>query len=466
MIAEIGQFSIILALMLALAGVIVPSYGIAKNDAALMQLAERIMLAIFLMVATAYAALTQAFIVSDFSIKLVATNSHSLKPFLYKITGVWANHEGSMLFWVLNLAIFGAAVALRGGRLPLRFRARVLTVQMTILIGFLAFMIFTSNPFERLDPAPIEGMGLNPLLQDPGLAFHPPMLYLGYVGLSVAFSFAIAALIEGDVSPMWARWVRPWSLTAWLFLTGGLALGSWWAYYELGWGGWWFWDPSENAAFMPWLAATALLHSAIVVEKRDALKTWTVLLAIVAFSFSLLGTFIVRSGVLTSVHAFANDPERGIFILAFLALTIGGSLALYAWRAPALKGGGLFQMVSREGALVMNNILLSSFAGVVLVGTLYPLIVEAMDGSQISVGPPFFEFGAKILMIPLIIVLGVCAFHELEACNAIEASTLGFACPACCSGCGSDSVLGCDWRSGHDTCWSDPWFLSYCHIAC
>ena len=336
----------------------------------------------------------------------VASNSHTAKPMLYKISGVWGNHEGSLLLWVLILTLFACAVSLRGRYLPARFRARVLAVQSLLVVGFLLFILLTSNPFERLDPAPVEGNGLNPLLQDPGLAFHPPMLYLGYVGLSVAFSFAVAALIEGEVTPLWARWVRPWTLAAWIFLTGGLALGSWWAYYELGWGGWWFWDPVENAAFMPWLAATALLHSAIVVEKRDALKSWTILLSIIAFSFSLLGTFLVRSGVLTSVHAFAVDPARGIFILGFLALVVGGSVTLYAWRAPKLAPGGVFGLVSRESALVLNNILLSTFAAVVLVGTLYPLVVEALGAGQLSVGPPFFEYAAAVLMSPLIVALG------------------------------------------------------------
>ncbi|TNE64664.1 MAG: heme lyase CcmF/NrfE family subunit [Alphaproteobacteria bacterium] len=407
MLAEVGHFALVLALVLALVGATVPHVGIHKGHTRLMAMADRVAVGMFLMVAIAFAALTHAFVTSDFSVLVVAANSHTAKPMLYKISGVWGNHEGSLMLWVLILSLFAAAVSMAGRKLPLRFRARVLSVQCLLAVGFLLFILLTSNPFLRLDPAPIEGNGLNPLLQDPGLAFHPPMLYLGYVGLSVSFSFAVAALIEGEVSPLWARWVRPWTLMAWIFLTGGLALGSWWAYYELGWGGWWFWDPVENAAFMPWLAAAALLHSAIVVEKRDALKSWTILLAIVAFSFSLLGTFLVRSGVLTSVHAFAVDPARGVFILGFLAFVIGGSMTLYAWRAPKLVPGGLFGMVSRESALILNNILLSCFAAVVLVGTLYPLVMEAFGAGQISVGAPFFEYGATVLMSPLIVALGM-----------------------------------------------------------
>ncbi|GHF14391.1 cytochrome c biogenesis protein CcmF [Kordiimonas sediminis] len=406
MIAEIGHFAVILALIASLIGATFPHVGIARNDDRLMILGGRMAYVQFVCMIVAFGALMYSYVISDFSVLNVATNSHSAKPLLYKIAGTWGNHEGSLLLWALMLSLFAAAVALRGKRLPLRFQSRAIAVQNLLGFGFLLFIVATSNPFERLDPVAIEGNGLNPLLQDPGLIFHPPMLYLGYVGLSAAFSFAVAALIEGEVSPAWARWVRPWTLAAWVLLTGGIALGSWWAYYELGWGGWWFWDPVENASFMPWLAATALLHSAIVVEKRDALKSWTILLAIIAFSLSLLGTFIVRSGVVVSVHAFASDPTRGIFILGFLAFVIGGSLALYAWRAPSLVPGGLFGMVSRESALVLNNILLSTFAGVVLVGTLYPLVLEAFDGSQISVGPPFFEFAAAVLMSPLVIALG------------------------------------------------------------
>jgi cytochrome c-type biogenesis protein CcmF len=373
MIAEIGQFVLILTLVLAAVQATLPLWGAARGDAALMALADRTAIGQAAMLLIAFAALTYGFVTSDFSLAVVYQNSHSLKPMLYKISGVWGNHEGSMLLWILVLALFSAAVALFGRNLPPSLKARVLAVQAMVGLGFLAFIIFTSNPFARLSPTPLDGTGLNPLLQDPGLAFHPPLLYLGYVGFSMAFSFAVAALIEGKVDAAWARWVRPWTLAAWTFLTAGIALGSWWAYYELGWGGWWFWDPVENASFIPWLFGTALLHSAIIVEKRDALKSWTILLAIITFSMSLLGTFLVRSGVLTSVHAFAVDPERGVFILGILILTIGSALTLFAIRAPGMKGGGLFAPVSREGALVANNMLLTVAAGTVLLGTLYPL---------------------------------------------------------------------------------------------
>ncbi len=337
----------------------------------------------------------------------VALNSHSAKPLLYKISGTWGNHEGSMLLWVLILAIFGGALAGFGSALPPTLKARALAVQAFIAVGFYLFILLTSNPFARLLPPPPDGQGLNPLLQDPGLAFHPPFLYLGYVGFSMAFSFAIAALIEGRVDAGWARWVRPWTLAAWTFLTVGIALGSWWAYYELGWGGWWYWDPVENASLLPWLVGTALLHSAIVVEKRDALKGWTVFLAIVTFALSLLGTFLVRSGVLTSVHAFATDPTRGIFILGLLIVIIGGSLALFAWRGPGLQGGGLFQPVSREGALLLNNLLLTTAAAAVLLGTLYPLLLEATGGAKVSVGPPFFNAVFLPLMMPLVAAMAI-----------------------------------------------------------
>ncbi|NND50406.1 MAG: heme lyase CcmF/NrfE family subunit, partial [Rhizobiales bacterium] len=334
MITEIGHFALLLALGLSVIQASLPLIGAARADQSMMQTAVPAAKGQFVFVLVAFAALTYAYVTSDFSVQNVWANSHSAQPMLYKLSGVWGNHEGSMLLWVLILALFGALVATFGNNLAASLRARVLAVQGAIGTAFLLFIIATSNPFLRLDPAPIDGQDLNPLLQDPGLAFHPPFLYLGYVGFSTAFAFAVAALIEGRVDAAWARWVRPWTLTAWMFLTIGIAMGSWWAYYELGWGGWWFWDPVENASFMPWLAGTALLHSALVVEKRDALKVWTVLLAIIAFSLSLVGTFLVRSGVLTSVHAFAVDPERGVFILAILTVFIGGSLALYAWRAP------------------------------------------------------------------------------------------------------------------------------------
>jgi len=409
MIAEVGQFVLVLALALAVVQATLPLIGAARGDAALMTLADRTAIGQAAALLIAFAALTYAFVVSDFSLEVVYLNSHSLKPMLYKVSGVWGNHEGSMLLWVLVLALFSAAVVLFGRNLPPTLKARVLAVQAMVGVGFLAFVIFTSNPFARLSPAPLDGNGLNPLLQDPGLAFHPPLLYLGYVGFSMAFSFAVAALIEGRVDAAWGRWVRPWTLAAWTFLTAGIALGSWWAYYELGWGGWWFWDPVENASFIPWLFGTALLHSAIVVEKRDALKSWTILLAIITFSMSLLGTFLVRSGVLTSVHAFAVDPERGVFILGILALATGGALTLFAVRAPGMKGGGLFAPVSREGSLLANNMLLTVAAGTVLLGTLYPLILEALSGgaSKVSVGPPFFNATFGPIMVPLVILMAL-----------------------------------------------------------
>ncbi|MDX1424463.1 MAG: heme lyase CcmF/NrfE family subunit, partial [Kiloniellales bacterium] len=407
MIPEIGHFALILALLVALVQGSVPMLGAARGRGDWMVLAGPTALLQLALMATAFLALMQAYVVSDFSVLNVAQNSHSAKPLLYKITGVWGNHEGSMVLWILILALFGAAVALFGGNLPETLKARVLAVQAWIAAGFLLFTILTSNPFARLVPAPADGADLNPLLQDPGLAFHPPMLYTGYVGFSIAFSFAIAALIEGKVDAAWARWVRPWTLVAWSFLTAGIALGSWWAYYELGWGGWWFWDPVENVSFMPWLMGTALLHSAIVVEKRDALKVWTILLAILTFSLSLIGTFIVRSGLLTSVHAFATDPERGLFILILLCLTIGGSLALFAWRAPALKSGGLFDPISREGALVLNNLLLATACATVFLGTLYPLFVEALGGAKISVGEPYFNATFVPIMVPLVVAMAV-----------------------------------------------------------
>ena len=407
MFVELGQYALILAFMFAIVQAIIPMIGAQKGWANWMAIAVPTAQIQLILILGSFAALTYAFVVSDFSVQLVANNSHSDKPMLYKVTGVWANHEGSMLLWNLILAIFGAAVATFGNNLPPELRARVLSVQAMIGVAFLAFLIFTSNPFLRLGIPPINGSGLNPLLQDPGLAFHPPFLYLGYVGLSMAFSFAIAALIEGKVDAAWARWVRPWTLAAWVFLTIGIALGSWWAYYELGWGGYWFWDPVENSSFMPWLAATALLHSAIVVEKRDTLKAWTVLLAIIAFSFSLIGTFLVRSGVLTSVHAFATDPARGAFVLAILAVAIGGALTLYAFRANTLKTHSVFATFSRESGLVLNNLLLSVAAAVVLVGTLWPLVIEFSTGEKISVGAPFFDMAFTPFMVILAMALPI-----------------------------------------------------------
>ncbi|HCX14905.1 MAG TPA: heme lyase NrfEFG subunit NrfE [Rhodospirillaceae bacterium] len=407
MFTELGHFALALALAVTLVQSVVPLIGAARGNVALMGVAPTAALTQLALVLFAFAALIHAFVISDFSVIGVYQNSHTAKPLLYKISGVWGNHEGSLVLWVSILAVFGAGVAMFGRNLPLSLKARALSVQAMISFGFLAFILFTSNPFLRVSPVPSEGLGLNPILQDPGLAIHPPMLYMGYVGFSMAFSFAIAALIEGRVDAAWARWVRPWTLLAWVFLTFGIGLGSWWAYYTLGWGGWWFWDPVENASFIPWLTGTALLHSAIVVEKREALKSWTILLAIVTFSLSLLGTFLVRSGVLTSVHAFASDPTRGVFILALLAVAIGGSFILYAIRAPSFDGGGIFAPISREGGLLINNLLLTTAAATVLLGTLYPLITEVLTGERISVGPPYFNGVFFPLMIPLVAMMGI-----------------------------------------------------------
>jgi cytochrome c-type biogenesis protein CcmF len=404
-IAELGHYALMLGLGLALVQASVPMLGARRNDPVLMDVGSSTALAQFAFVATAFAALTVSYVRSDFSVLNVFENSHSDRPLIYKITGVWGNHEGSMLLWVFILALFGALVAAFGRNLPERLKARVLGVQAWIAVAFELFILLTSNPFLRIPDAPVEGRDLNPILQDPGLAIHPPLLYLGYVGLSISFSFAIAALIEGRIDAAWARWVRPWTLLAWMFLTLGIAMGSYWAYYTLGWGGWWFWDPVENASFMPWLTATALLHSALVMEKRDALKVWTILLAILAFSLSLIGTFLVRSGVLTSVHAFANDPRRGVFILAILVVFIGGALVLFALRAPVLKQGGLFAPISREGALVLNNVFLVCACGTVFVGTLYPLALEAITGEKISVGAPFFNSTFGPLFVPILIAV-------------------------------------------------------------
>ncbi|MCZ4089899.1 heme lyase CcmF/NrfE family subunit [Sinorhizobium psoraleae] len=402
MIIELGHYALVLALATALIQAMLPIVGARRGDRALMELASSAALVCALLVAFSFAVLTFAYVTSDFSVRNVWENSHSLKPLIYKISGVWGNHEGSMLLWLLILVFFSALVAVFGRNLPETLKATVLAVQAWIAAAFALFVLLTSNPFARLIPAPGEGKDLNPVLQDVGLAIHPPLLYLGYVGFSVCFSFAIAALIEGRIDAAWARWVRPWTLAAWTFLTAGIAMGSYWAYYELGWGGWWFWDPVENASFMPWLAGTALLHSALVMEKREALKIWTVLLAIMTFSLSLLGTFLVRSGVLTSVHAFATDPTRGIFILAILVLFIGGAFSLFAFRASRLKSGGLFAPISREGALVLNNLILTTATATVLTGTLYPLVLEALTGDKISVGAPFFNMTFGLLMLPLL----------------------------------------------------------------
>jgi cytochrome c-type biogenesis protein CcmF len=402
MIAELGHYALVLALGVALIQSVAPIVGARRGDEALMAVAGSTALAQFALVAMAFAALTACYVTSDFSVANVFENSHSAMPLIYKFTSVWGNHEGSMLLWVLILSLFGALVASFGGNLPATLKANVLAVQSWIAAAFYLFILVTSNPFLRLPQAPFEGRDLNPILQDLGLAIHPPLLYLGYVGCSISFSFAIAALIEGRIDAAWARWVRPWTLAAWVFLTPGIAMGSYWAYYELGWGGFWFWDPVENASLMPWIAATALLHSAVVMEKRNALKVWTILLAILAFSLSLIGTFLVRSGVLTSVHAFATDPTRGVFILAILVAFIGGALSLYAWRAPQLKQGGLFAPVSREGALVFNNLFLTAACSSIFVGTLYPLALEALTGEKISVGAPFFNLTFGPLFLPLL----------------------------------------------------------------
>ncbi len=405
MLVEAGHFALALALGLSLIQFAVPLWGTRSNDPVLMGVAPAAALAVLACIGFAFAALTYSYATSDFSVLNVVQNSHSSKPFIYKLSGVWGNHEGSMLLWVLILALFGGVVAVAKNRVPPRLRANTLAVQASITVAFLAFLLATSNPFARMIPAPLEGQDLNPVLQDPGLAIHPPLLYVGYVGFSISFAFAMAALIDGRIDAVWARAVRPWTLGAWVFLTLGIAMGSYWAYYELGWGGWWFWDPVENASLMPWLAGTALLHSTVVMERRDALKVWTVLLAILTFSLSLMGTFLVRSGVLTSVHSFAVDPARGLFILAILVVFIGGSLTLFAWRAPMLQQGGLFAPVSREGALVVNNLLLATACATVFIGTLYPLALEALTGEKISVGAPFFNLTFLPIIVPLLLLV-------------------------------------------------------------
>ncbi|KAB7627489.1 heme lyase CcmF/NrfE family subunit [Alkalilimnicola sp. S0819] len=407
MIPELGHLALILALVLAGFQTVLPLAGAVRGRADWMASGAALARGHTLFLFLAYLALTWAFLQDDFSVAYVAQNSNTALPWYYQIAAVWGAHEGSLLLWVLILAAWGAAVSFFSRSLPRVFAARVLGVLGLVSVGFLLFTILTSNPFARLLPAPAEGRDLNPLLQDPGLIAHPPLLYMGYVGFSVAFAFAVAALLGGRLDATWARWSRPWTTVAWLFLTAGISLGSWWAYNELGWGGWWFWDPVENASFMPWLVGTALMHSLAVTEKRGAFRSWTVLLAIFAFALSLLGTFLVRSGVLTSVHSFASDPERGVFILLLLMLVIGGSLLLYAWRAPRVSVGADFQMVSRETALLLNNVLLTVAAATVLIGTLYPLFMDALGMGKISVGPPYFESVFVPLMIPLVLLLGV-----------------------------------------------------------
>ncbi|NMG30713.1 heme lyase CcmF/NrfE family subunit [Aromatoleum evansii] len=410
MIPELGHFSLILALILAVVQGVVPLVGASRNRLALMSVGRTAAQGQFLFIAFSFGCLTWSFINSDFSLQLAASNSHSLTPVIYKITGVWGNHEGSLLLWAMSLALWTVAVTVFSRNLPEIFMARVLGVLGLVSTGFLLFLLITSNPFDRILPGAPEGRDLNPLLQDPGMIIHPPLLYMGYVGFSVAFAFAIAALLSGRMDAAWARWSRPWTTVAWVFLTAGIAIGSGWAYYELGWGGWWFWDPVENASFMPWLLGTALMHSLAVTEKRGAFRSWTVLLAIGAFSLSLMGTFLVRSGVLTSVHAFATDPARGLFVLVLLVLVIGISLALFAWRAPTLAGGGSFSLVSREASLLGNNVLLSVACGSVLLGTLYPLFVDALNLGKISVGPPYFETVFVPLMTPVIVLMMIGPF--------------------------------------------------------
>ena len=445
MIVEIGHFALVLALCAAFAQTVIPSWGARLGDPDLMAVGRSAALTQFGLVAIAFAALVNAHLTSDFSVLNVAENSHSAVPTIYKISGVWGNHEGSMLLWVLILAIFGALVALFGRSLPRTLRANALAVQGLISVAFLLFILLTSNPFERLSPAPFEGRDLNPILQDPGLAIHPPLLYLGYVGFSIVYSFAAAALIEGRIDAAWARFVRPFALVAWSFLTLGIAAGSFWAYYTLGWGGFWFWDPVENASLMPWLAGTAFVHSVAVMEKRDALKVWTIFLAILAFSFSLLGTFLVRSGVLTSVHAFASDPRRGVFILAILALFIFGSLAMFAWRAPMLKQGGLFAPISREGALVLNNLLLTTSLATVFFGTLYPLALEQLTGDKITVGAPFFNMTCGVLLVTAACVMPVgfsLAWKRGDLLGVIQRLTVAIAAGAIMA------ITGAAWRHG------------------
>ncbi|HRD95183.1 MAG TPA: heme lyase CcmF/NrfE family subunit [Rubrivivax sp.] len=407
MIPELGHFALWLALAVALVLGVVPLWGSIRGREDWMALARPLTWLIFLLVGVGFASLTAAFVGNDFSVLYVASHSNSALPLMYRVAGVWGGHEGSLLLWAMMLCVWMLAVAMFSKHLPLEMVARILSVMGQVSVGFLLFTLLTSNPFDRLFPVPSDGRDLNPLLQDPGMVIHPPMLYMGYVGFSVAFAFAIAALIGGKLDAEWSRWTRPWTVVAWVFLTIGIALGSWWAYYELGWGGWWFWDPVENASFMPWLVGTALIHSLAVTEKRGAFKSWTVLLAITAFSLSLLGTFLVRSGVLSSVHAFATDPTRGLFILGFLVVVVGASLTLYAWRAPTVGLGSRFGLFSRESLLLSNNVMLAAAMGAVLLGTLYPLLLDALGMGKISVGPPYFDTVFVPIMAPLVFMMGV-----------------------------------------------------------
>jgi cytochrome c-type biogenesis protein CcmF len=420
MIPELGHFSLIIALFLAMTLGVLPILGAARNNSVLMSIARPLAFGQFVFIALAFATLANAFLHNDFSVLYVAEHSNSGLPMQYRFAAIWGGHEGSLLLWVTILSIWTAAVATFSKHLPEEMVARVLGVMGLVAVGFILFMLLTSNPFDRLLPAAADGQELNPLLQDPGLVIHPPMLYMGYVGFSVAFAFAIAALLGGKLDATWARWSRPWTTVAWTFLTTGVMLGSWWAYYELGWGGWWFWDPVENASFMPWLVGTALIHSLAVTEKRGAFKSWTVLLAIAAFSLSLLGTFMVRSGVLTSVHSFATDPKRGVFILAFLAIVIGSSLLLFAWRAPKIGLGGKFDMISRESMLLSNNVLLSVAAASVFIGTLYPLFMDALGMGKLSVGPPYFEAVFVPLMALAVLMMGLGALARWKQTSVPE----------------------------------------------
>ena len=423
MLPELGHFALIVALFVAIALATLPIVGAARDKVAWMALARPAAQAHFIFIAIAFAALMASFANNDFSVVNVAANSNSELPLAYRLAATWGSHEGSMLLWVLMLAGWTAAVSLLSDRLPLAMVARVLGVMGFISIGFLLFILLTSNPFARLMPPALDGRDLNPLLQDPGMVIHPPMLYMGYVGFAVAFAFAVAALLAGRFDAAWARWSRPWTTAAWLFLTIGIALGSWWAYYELGWGGWWFWDPVENASFMPWLAGTALIHSLAVAEKRGAFKAWTLLLAIAAFSLSLLGTFLVRSGVLTSVHAFATDPARGVFILAFLGVVVGGSLALFGWRASSVGFAGQFDRLSRETLLLSNNVLLVAATGAVMLGTLYPLALDALGQGKISVGAPYFEAVFVPLMAPVVLLMGAAPLARWKSASLSDVAT-------------------------------------------
>ena len=433
MIPELGHFALILALLMALALTVIPFVGASNGNARLMAVAPSAAAGMFVFHLVAFACLTWAFVANDFSVLYVATNSNALLPLHFRIGAVWGAHEGSLLLWSLILSAWTFAVAARSRSIPREMSARVLSVLGFVAVGFICFMLFTSNPFARLVPAAIGGRDLNPLLQDIGLIVHPPVLYMGYVGLAVPFAFAVAALAEGRVDAAWVRWTRPWTTVAWTFLTLGIAGGSWWAYYELGWGGWWFWDPVENASFIPWLVATALIHSLAVSEQRGAFKAWTVLLAIFGFSLSLLGTFIVRSGVLVSVHAFASDPARGVFVLAFLGLVVGSSLALYAWRAGRVTGAGHFALCSRETLLLANNVLLTTAAATVLLGTLYPLLMDGLGLGQISVGRPYFDRVFVPLMVPLALLLGAGMLARWKRDNPIRIRSASRGCPGGCA---------------------------------